>query len=481
MLENMPRSRLPIYRNAIDWTWFDREFPAPDVFAETLFRWPYERIRALQNQRFLAVMEIGWRNEFYRKLWGSHGIEPGDIRSIDDIRKLPTFTSDDIKSSQTPDAPFGTIAGVDPKDELGRQPLKLQTSGGTTGKARPTLYGVVEWELNGLQIARSHYLQGARPGDIVQIPATCSLANLAWAHYHAAHYYLAAMPLTTGSGVVTPSRKQMEIAFDYGTTVLVSFPEYITTLAAEARKGLGRDPRELKLKYITTYLGPDLEDNLRKELESLFGCPVFDNYGTHEISHAAFEAEDRNGMYLMEDCIHIDFADTDTGAPVSTGEIGNMIATSLYRHVVPLIRFNLRDLGRLMPHVKTAIGSEFRRIDHFLGRSDSMVKIRGTNIYPMACLNAVKSDPRTTGEWIVIADRHVRDAVIRDDLTVQVEVRSGVGGTEGLQEYLEKRLLADLGLKVAVQLVEEGTLQEVANLGREGKPRRLLDRRHLKA
>jgi phenylacetate-CoA ligase len=208
---------------------------------------------------------------------------------------------------------------------------------------------------------------------------------------------------------------------------------------------------------------------------------VYDNYGTHEISHAAFEAEDKNGMYLMEDCIHIDFIDTETGAPVSTGEVGNMVATSLYRHVVPLIRFNLRDLGRLLPHRKTDLGSEFRRIDRFLGRSDSMVKIRGTNVYPMACLNAVKSDGRTTGEWVVFADRHVRDSVIRDELTVQVEVRGDAGNIEGLQDYLEKRLLADLGLKVAVELVDEGALREVANLGREGKPRRLLDRRHLKA
>ena len=93
----------------------------------------------------------------------SHGIEPGDIRSIDDLSKLPTFNSDDIKNSQTEDTPFGAIAGIDRSTELRRQPLKLQTSGGTTGKARPTLYGVVEWEMNGLQIARSHYLQGAGP------------------------------------------------------------------------------------------------------------------------------------------------------------------------------------------------------------------------------------------------------------------------------------------------------------------------------
>jgi phenylacetate-CoA ligase len=158
-----------------------------------------------------------------------------------------------------------------------------------------------------------------------------------------------------------------------------------------------------------------------------------------------------------------------------------MVATSLYRQVVPLIRFNLRDLGRLLPHEKTALGSEFRRIDRFLGRSDSMVKIRGTNVYPMACLNAVKSDPRTTGEWMVVADRHVRDGVIRDELTVQVEVRADAGNSEGLRDNLEKRLLADLGLKVVVDLVEEGALREVANLGREGKPRRLLDRRHVKS
>ena len=480
MMSDMPRSRLPLYRHAIDWEWFDREFPAPDVFAETVFKWPYERVRQLQNQRFLEMMALGWQNDFYRDLWGRHGVEPGDIGSIEDLAKLPTFSSDDIKESQQAKPPFGPVAGIDRRAEQQRQPLKMQTSGGTTGKARPTLYGVLEWEMNGLQIARSHYLQGARPGDVMQIPATCSLANLAWSHYVAAHYYLSVLPLTTGSGVVTPSLKQMEIAFDYGTNILVSFPEYLTTLAAEARNGLGRDVRELGLKYIATYLGPDLEGKLRRDIEALYGCPVYDNYGTHEISHAAFEAEDRCGLYLMEDCCHMEIVDTETGRPLAEGQTGNMIATSLYRRTLPLIRFNLRDLGRLLPHTRSALGSEFRRIDHFLGRSDSMVKIRGTNVYPMACLTAVKSDPRTSGEWIVIADRHVRDGVIRDELTVQVEVSAGATGVEGLQELLEKRLQADLGLKVAVELVREGDLREVANLGREGKPRRLLDRRHLR-
>ena len=216
MSRPFPASRLPLYRHAIDWADFEQKFPAPDVFAETIFKWSSERIRDLQNQRFLAMMKVGWGNAFYARRWKTVGIEPGDIRSIDDIGILPTFNSDDIKDSQKAAPPFGEITGIDPARELTRQPLKLQTSGGTTGKARPTLFGVQEWEMNGLQIARSHYIQGARPGDVMLLPATCSLANLAWGHYWAAHNYLGVMPLTTGSGVVTPSAKQVEIAFDYG-------------------------------------------------------------------------------------------------------------------------------------------------------------------------------------------------------------------------------------------------------------------------
>ena len=478
MQDTFPASRLPLYRNAIDWKRFEQDYPAPDVFAETIFKWPADRIRALQNQRFLSMMEFAWKNDFYAQRWRAAGIEPGDIRSIDDIVKLPTFHSDDIKDSQKALPPYGAITGIDPKRDLKTQPLKLQTSGGTTGKARPTLFGAVEWEMNGLQIARSHYLQGARPGDVMLLPATCSLANLAWGHYIAAHSYLGVMPLTTGSGVVTPSAKQVEIAFDYGANILVSFPEYLTSLAAESRKTLGRDIRELGAKFVSTYLGPDTEGQLRRQLEDLYGCPVYDNYGTHEISHAAFEAEDKDGMYLMEDCIFIEVLDTETGMPVGPGETGNLVATSLCRKIPPLIRFNLRDLGRLMPHKTSALGSEFRRMDHFLGRSDDMVKIRGTNVYPMACLSAVKSDPRTTGEWVVIADRHERDGVIRDDLTVRVEVARSAASVDGLVAHLEKRLHSDLGLKVGVELVKEGELAEIANLGREGKPRRLVDRRH---
>ena len=473
----LPETKLPLYRNTLDWDWFSQQFPAPDVWAETIFKWPADRVRELQNRRFLAMMAVGWDNAFYRERWAAAGLEPGDIRTLDDITKLPAFNSDDIKDDQREHPPFGRFSGVELHRELQSNPIKMQTSGGTTGKPRPTLFGVLEWEMNALQVARTLYIQGARPGDVMLIPATNSLANLAWCYYKAAHDYLGMMPLTTGSGVVTPSLKQIELAFDYGVNVIMSFPEYLTQLAKVAREEHGRDARDLGLKFIPTYLGPDTGGVLRRELEALYDTRVYDNYGTHEVSNAAFEGEDQDGLYLMEDCIYLEVVDVETGLPVEPGETGNLVATSLFRKIPPIIRFNLRDLTRILPQRPSALGTHFRRMDHFLGRSDDMVKLRGTNLYPMGCLNAVRSDPRTTGEWMCIVERHVRNEVIRDEMTVQVEVRRQAGGREGLQEVLEQRLHTDLGVRVAVELVEEGALADVANLGREGKPRRLVDRR----
>ena len=315
------------------------------------------------------------------------------------------------------------------------------------------------------------------PGDVMQIPATNSLSQFAWVFYKAAHDYLGILPITTGSGVVTPSRKQIEIAFDYGTNILPCFPEYLTSLAKTARNELGRDVKDLRVKFIPTFLGPDTKGALRKELEDLYDCDVYDNYGTNEISIAAFEGPDKDGLYIMEDLVYLEVLDTETGEPVAPGETGNLVATCLSRRIPPVIRLNLRDLSRVVSRGESALGSSFQRIDHFLGRSDDMVKIRGANVYPMACLNAVKSDPRTTGEWFCIATRSQKDGVIRDDLTVQVEVSKSASAVDGLEAILSEKLKSDLGIGVIVELVDEGSLTDVANIGKEGKAKRLADRR----
>jgi phenylacetate-CoA ligase len=178
-------SDLPIFHNSLDWNDLFAKYPVPDVFERTVYKWSPERIRKMQSERFLELVAIGWANPFYSRRWSDAGIGPGDIRSLDDIVHLPIFTSEDIKNDQLENPPFGLIhSGA--MALRGKVPLKVHTSGGTTGKPRPTLYGPLEWELNGLTFARGTYIQGGRPGDIHQIPSTNSLANFAGASTRAA-------------------------------------------------------------------------------------------------------------------------------------------------------------------------------------------------------------------------------------------------------------------------------------------------------
>jgi phenylacetate-CoA ligase len=470
-------SALPLYRNALDWAAFAREYPAPDVFERSVYRWSREQIRDLQNRRFLEVVQHGWKNAFYRRRWSASGLAPSDIRSLDDIGRLPMYDSDDVKDSQARNPPFGDFHDLARKD-LAHGPFKLQTSGGTTGTPRTTLFEPLAWEVQALCGARAMYIQGARPGDVMQIPMTCSLANGGWLAYKACHDYLGILPITTGSGVVTASRRQLELAFQYGTNIWGSFPEYLLRLADVAHEELSTSVQRLKTKFLRTYLGPDLEGTLRRELEEKWGCPAYDTYGAHEIGNAAFECRAKNGLHLMEDCMFVEVVDAETGKPVAPGERGNLVCTVFFRSRPPVIRYNLRDLGRLLPEGDCECGSRFRRMDHFLGRSDAMVKVRGVNVYPMACLAAVRSDERTTGEWVCVMHSRVNGSVPRDEMEVRIEARDGAGDLPGLQAKLKRRLKEDLGVKVEVTLVPQGSLDKDANTGgNEGKARRLLDLR----
>jgi phenylacetate-CoA ligase len=151
------QTELPIYQKSIDWDAFFAEYPVPDVYERTVYKWPRDKLRAFQNKRFMRLVDIGWGNEFYRTRWLAAGLKPGDIKSIDDISKLPSYTSEDVKNDQAEHPPFGHFHGAG-RELLKKMPLKVQTSGGTTGKPRATLYGPTDWEMNGLTQARAMYI-----------------------------------------------------------------------------------------------------------------------------------------------------------------------------------------------------------------------------------------------------------------------------------------------------------------------------------
>jgi phenylacetate-CoA ligase len=371
--------------------------------------------------------------------------------------------------------PFGDHHPIG-RGDFARQPIKIQTSGGTTGLPRVTLFDTIAIEVQGIQTARALYAQGARPGDLIQITYTNGLPNAAWCAHDGIHRWLGATPLTTGSGAVTSSERQLEYAKAWGTNAWFARGEYLARLVEVARQ-TNFDLLSLGTKHLHSFLGPDVEGHLRGQLEAAWGAPVYDNYGSHEIGLIAFECEAKDRKHINEDTVYIEFADVDDHKALQWGERGNVVATSLHRGVPPIIRYNMRDclVGSERSHC--ACGLETRKLSTFLGRSDEMVKLRGTNVYPLACQSAVIEDLRTTGEFLCVV-RFVGEGLARrEEMTVRVERRSQTIDAASLAEDLRNALHQDLGVRVDVEIVEADSLAEITGLGRQNKVKRLLDLR----
>ena len=156
MPRSSPTSKLPVYRQSFDWDQYCLDYPMPDVYEQTVYRHPREKVREMQNERFLKVVQAGWANPFYSRRWREKGLSPGDVRSIDDITRLPMFNSDDIKNDQAEHPPFGVLPGYESlAGHLHTTPSRLQSSGGTTGIPRGTLAEPLAWETQALTTARA--------------------------------------------------------------------------------------------------------------------------------------------------------------------------------------------------------------------------------------------------------------------------------------------------------------------------------------
>jgi phenylacetate-CoA ligase len=462
----IPQVPIPYAYRSLDWDALVREYPpAPGFFTTTYLKSP-EEIRALQESRLARALAHAYATPFYRKRWDAAGIDLRAIRTLEDLRAIPTYVVDDIRQSIEAHPPFGDYQALTFGDAV-HGPLRIFTSGGTTGRPRPTIYSQWDRNVGAILRARAFYLAGFRPGDPVQNTMLYSTHNGAFIVDEALYNWSGCIPVTTSAGIVTRSRRQIEIMRDWGVRGLVGFHDFLMHLA-ETAKEMGIDPaRDLQLRNISTMGGKP------RELEKAWGCNASENYGMHEVQVVASECPAKEGMHLWLDAFVVEIVDLESGEPTPDGEVGSIVITALYKTGVPVVRYDTKDTARLLSRARCACGSSLPRISSILGRADTMVKLRGVNVWPEACGEIARRDPRVAGEFFCYVERRAG----RDEMVLLVERKAGVADEAALQRDLAALLRAELGVAIAVEVRPPGGTQELTRFGIEAKPRRFEDRR----
>jgi len=305
----------PLYSQSIDFERLYEEYPPAPKYFHSVHKMPPHEIRALQERRFLEQVARAWRVPFYQKHWSKAGLAVGDIHCLDDIEKIPPYTVHDLRESIERNPPWGDYWGVSLNDGA-KMPLVLQTSGGTTGLPRPMIYAPRDREVMSIMGARRLLMQGVRPGDLVQVTMSLGLTNAGMMVREYLWKYTGAIALTTGSGAATPTRRQIELAQAWKTTVMLGIPSYIRHLGIVARDEMKIDPRSLGIRLICCGLGPETRD----ALEELWGAKVMQQYGTNESGMMSAECPFQHGFHIFEDAYLLEIADPETHQPVPHGE-----------------------------------------------------------------------------------------------------------------------------------------------------------------
>jgi phenylacetate-CoA ligase len=458
----------PRYYAALDFEALWRDYPPAPEFFETTWRLPRDQMRALQNERFLTQMKRAWEIPFYQRHWKDAGMQPGDIRSLDDLANIPAFSVHDLRDAIARNPPWGDFIGIDPESDA-PMPLAMQTSGGTTGLPRPMIYSPQDREVMNIITGRRLHMQGVRPFDLVQVTLSLGLSNGGFLAREGIWKYTGAVPVMTGSGAQTPTRRQIEIMLAWKTRHLIGFPAYLRHMGHVMRDELNIDPRSVGIRSLIVHLGTDD----RASLEELWGADVYDTYGTNECGSLAAECAEKNGMHVFEDAFVLEMIDTETGASVADGERGTIYQTTLFKHLAPLIRFNSNDVSSFKTGT-CSCGCGQLRIDRIFGRSDNMIKLRGTNIFPEAIGALVSEARESNGEYVCIVERGSGG---QDEMEVKVEVLDPVRDGATLEKNLAERLKTALGVKIKVEAALPGSLDELTGLRANSKVRRLIDNR----
>jgi phenylacetate-CoA ligase len=420
---------------------------------------PVAQLRELQLQRLQTVVTRAWQQvELFRSRMQERGLAPQDIRSLEDIRKLPFTVKSDLRDSY----PFGLFAS--PMKDV----VRLHVSSGTTGKPIVVAYTKEDVDVWTSVMLRCLVGCGLHPGDIVQVAYGYGLfTGGLGAHYGAEALGATVVPTSGGN-----ADRQIMLMKDFGVTAICCTPTYFLHLIDRAAE-LGVEMKELPLRAGVFGAEP-WTDSMRKHIESMSRIEAFDIYGLSEIIGPGVGCECRHhqGLHIFEDHFYPEIVDPATGEPLPDGNEGELVLTTLSKQAMPMVRYRTRDITMILPG-RCECGRTLRRIDRIGRRSDDMLIIRGVNIFPSQVEAALLEIEGTLPHYQIVLTREHG----LDEMEVQVEVTpqmftDKIGALQGLHDRLQGALDHVLGIRVRVALVEAYTIERS-----QGKAKRVIDRR----
>lgn len=426
-----------------------------DPAAETR---PRAELEALQTHRLRECVARVARVPFYQEAFAARGVTADDIRSLDDLRRLPFTTKDDLRR----DYPLGFLAV--PRAEVAR----FHGSSGTTGKPTFVAYTAADLATWADLCARFLVAGGLCREHTVHVAFGYGLFTGGFGlHYGIERVGAAIVPAASGN---TP--RQIMLIRDLEAQVLVCTPSYALQIAEVARAE-GTDPRDLPLRF-AHFGGEPWTEDMRVQIENEMGLHAFNNYGLSEVIGPGVSGEcaARTGMHIQEDHFIVECIDPDTLEPVTDGSYGELVFTALTKEAMPIIRYRTRDIAALDP-CPCPCGRTSVRMSRVVGRTDDMLIIRGANVFPSQIEEALLRVEGTAPHYQIVVER----PGALDELTVRVEMSpqsfsDKMRQMQALRDRIGREIMSVAGVRARIELVEPQSLERLP-----GKAKRVLDLR----
>jgi phenylacetate-CoA ligase len=427
-----------------------------DRESETLARPTLQELQLKRLQE--TVQRVAQRVPFYHERFAEAGVQPGDIKTLEDARRLPFTTGADLRTVY----PDGLLAVPRSK------PVRLHTSSGTTGKPKAVFFSRKDIQTAADQMARSLVSTGITRSDVFQNMMGYGLFTGGLIMHYGAEK-VGCLVIPSGPGT---SERQLMLMQDFRTTAVHILPSYALYFAGFLEQRGIKPGKDLHLRKAFVGAEPHTEET-RLKIEEIYGIDVYNSYGLTEMNGpgVAFECQLKAGMHLWEDNYLMEIIDPATGEPLPEGKTGELVLTTLNREAMPILRYRTRDITSIIPE-PCACGRTHRRICRITGRSDDMLIIRGVNIFPQQIERVLMAAPQLGRNYVIVIEG-------LDDLTVKVELSaSGFDGhvesLAALQQKLAEKLKAEIWVKPKIELVPPGSLPVA-----EGKAKRVIDNRSL--